>query len=325
MKPVKIFILSALSCLIIGGAHANWEYASEYVADGVYTDNGARFVLSLRGGAAYSMAKIKNEIGTEVVAYYYNESTGEVITELYYDQCTQSGGCEGFELAGSADLAALKPKKDYSEISFAAGASIGFTVPYRPQWRLELGWDHVLESEYNQSPMFTGDVTLEGGALNGAVLEVQSSAVQSNLTSDIISVMAFYDFFKGIEKPLNHLIPYIGLGVGYADVKTELEVSDFFGDLSNSADLQKYGARDESGVVQFYKSETNNRTIAGLASLGLSYGFAQNMFMDLGARVMYVPRVKWALSNEDDSRHRDWFSGENLIHINVMLGLRFEF
>ena len=49
------------------------------------------------------------------------------------------------------------------------------------------------------------------------------------------------------------------------------------------------------------------------------------MFMDFGVRAIYIPRVKWELSNEDGTKHREWFSAENLFYVNAMLGLRFEF
>ena len=51
----------------------------------------------------------------------------------------------------------------------------------------------------------------------------------------------------------------------------------------------------------------------------------ENLFVDLGARASYIPRVKYRLTNEDDSRHLDWFSAKNLIYASVMLGVRIEF
>jgi len=78
-------------------------------------------------------------------------------------------------------------------------------------------------------------------------------------------------------------------------------------------------------VLQFYKSEKSNSSIAGLVAVGLSYGITETLFLDFGARITYVPKVKWSLTNQDGSRDRDWFSAENVIWANVMLGLRFEF
>ena len=49
------------------------------------------------------------------------------------------------------------------------------------------------------------------------------------------------------------------------------------------------------------------------------------MFFDFGMRLMYIPRVKWGLTNIDDTKHREFFSAENLIYINAMAGIRFEF
>ena len=65
--------------------------------------------------------------------------------------------------------------------------------------------------------------------------------------------------------------------------------------------------------------------MAGLLALGASYGLTQQMFFDFGVRAMYIPRVKWGLTNVDDTKHREFFSAENLIYINAMVGIRFEF
>lgn len=306
-----------------GAGYANWQYPGTYVGDGVYTDDGSRFVISVRGGASMGFASIKNEMGA-LTAHYWTDGV-EPFSELL---CGGPEGCAaaGYEYLGYGNVGSLHAADDFSETAFAAGASIGWTIPNRPQWRLELGWDHIGEMEYNAAPLFRGDVTLVGGTMNGKKLAVESGAVQSDVKTDIISAMAFYDFFDGLQKPARTIIPYIGFGVGYADTETTLNLSDIYGDLSEDIDLWKYGTIDEStGVINFYRSEKSNSNIAGVLAAGISYGITETTFLDLGARVMYVPKIKWALSNEDDSRHRDWFSAENMIYANIMLGLRFEF
>ena len=223
------------------------------------------------------------------------------------------------------DLADVKPANDFSEFSFAAGASLGWTIPNRPQWRIEVGWDHITEMEYNESPLFEGDLALTGGDVAGVVIMAQSGSAQSKVSTDIISAMAYYDFFDGLRKPLYKIIPYVGFGIGYADTETTLNLSDLYGDLSTSVDLQNFGEPDDYGVVQFYRSKTNSSNIAGVVAAGISYGVTENMFLDFGARVAYIPKIKWSLENKDDTRHRDWFSAENMIYANIMLGVRFEF
>lgn len=325
MKTKFMCILSALMCVTATGAHANWQYSGTYVGDGWYEDDGSRFVISVRGGASIGMGTIKNEIGSLTSEYYVNPTDGMVISAAYYDACVDQGGCEGFEYAGIGELADLPAAKDYSSFSFAAGASVGWTIPNRPQWRLELGWDVITESEYNASPLFDGDMALVGGSVSGVVVNAQSGGVQSKISTDIISVMAFYDFYDGLIKPTRQVIPYIGFGIGYADTKTTLNLSDLYGDLSTSVDLGNFGDMDDYGVLNFYRSETRSSNVVGVAALGLSYGITETMFLDLGARVAYIPRVKWALTNKDNTRQRDWFSAENMIYANIMLGLRFEF
>lgn len=303
-------------------ARANWQYGGDFMRTGWYADDGSRFTLSLRGGASFGFGGVENEIGSLTAEYYYNPASGAIVSYGYYQACVESGDCDAsaFEPAGIGDIAELKADKDYSSFSFAAGASVGWTVPNAPQWRLELGWDHITESEYNSSPMFNGDLTLS----SGMVANVQSGGVNSKLSADIISAMAFYDFFDGLQKPMRQVIPYVGIGVGYADVKTVLNLTDLYGDLSLSVELQNYGEMGQY-VLEFYKSEKDNSTIAGVLAAGLSYGLTESMFLDLGARLMYVPSVKWTLSDKNGDKSRDWFRVKNLFWGNVMLGIRVEF
>lgn len=309
-----------LSCLVATLAHANWEYPGYYVGDGAYADDGSRFVVSLRGGASVSAAKIKNQVGSLTSEYYYDPDSGVIMSAGY---CGEN--CDQYTYAGIADLSALPPRTDFSALSFAAGASLGWTIPNKPQWRLELGWDHISESEYNSSPLYEGDLELTGGDIDGIVLHLTSGAVQSSVTTDIISIMAFYDFYDGLQKPLRTVIPYVGFGVGYADSKTVLNLADLFGDLSESVDMGNFGEKDDYGVVQFYRSETSSANVSGVLALGLSYGITESMYFDLGARLMYIPKIKWKLTNVDNTRNRDWFSAENMFLANIMLGIRFEF
>ena len=325
MKIKHIFFILLSLGFSLSDAEANWQYPGTYLGDGWYEDDGSRFVLSFRGGASIVNAGIKNNIGSLTSEYYMDPSNGVVVSAEYYDYCSDMGGCENYVFAGVGELAELPASKDLSSFSFAAGASIGWTIPNKPQWRMELGWDHITENEYNSSSLYEGDMNLSGGDVSGAVVHVQSGSVQSSVTTDVISVMAFYDFFDGLEKPLKKVVPYVGFGIGYADSKTVFNLSDLYGDLSSSVDLQNFGELDEYGILQFYRSETSSSNVAGVAALGISYGISDGLFLDLGARVTYVPKIKWALTNKDDTRQRDWFSAENVIYANFMLGLRFEF
>ncbi|MBO4625887.1 MAG: hypothetical protein J5679_01250 [Alphaproteobacteria bacterium] len=323
MKKVFL-ILPFLTCLCMGGAHANWEYASEYVAGGWYNDDGSRFVLSVRGGAAYGMAKIENDIGELVPGYYYDPGTFALVSDGY-KKLSCGTNCDSYAFAGYANIGDLHAKNDFKKMSFAAGASVGWVIPNASNWRLELGWDRITETDYNSSPLFDGDVVLYGGALDGYIANIQSGAVHSTVSTDIISAMAFYDFFDGINKPMRTLIPYVGFGLGYANSTTEMQLVDSYGDLSLSAELIYFGEGGGDTILEFYKSKTETSNIAGVLAVGASYGITDKMFIDFGARFMYIPEIKWSLSNESDTRHRDWFSAKNMIYTNLMLGLRVEF
>lgn len=326
MRKCRFLFLSSFLALVVSGASANWQYDGTYVGDGWYTDDGSRFTMSFRGGASYSMGTIENEMGSLVARYYYDPATSQVIPDFQYNSCVENGGCETYELLGDGDLGTLPAAKDLDSFAVAAGASLGWTVPNRPQWRLEIGWDHIDEAEYNASPLFEGELVLSGGTAGDVVALIETASVQSKITTDIFSVMAFYDFYDGLQKPLRTVIPYIGFGAGYADITTKMTLTDKFGDLSYDADLlEHYGEWNDFGIIQFYPSKTQTSTIAGIVAAGMSYGITETMFLDFGARVMYVPKIKWALQGKDGERSRDWFSAKNAIYANVMLGLRFEF
>ena len=302
-------------------AYANWQYDGKYTRDGHYTDDGGHFSIAVRGGAAIANGKIKNKIGDLTTSYYVADGGTDVISAGYYETC-KDGACKDYVLAGVGNIGDLPAADKLSSFSFAAGASLGWTIPNSPQWRLEIGWDHVTESDYDASPLFDGRLTLSGGALSSAA--VSSGSVHSTVSTDVFSVMAFYDFFDGIRKPVRTIIPYVGLGVGYADVKTVMQLTDLYGDLSVDADLQHY-AEPDTFPFDFYKSETNTSNVAGLLAAGVSYGLSDKLFLDFGARLIYVPEVKWKLSSEDGERTRDWFSAENLFYTTFTLGLRYEF
>lgn len=318
MKKI-FFVLPLLMCAVGTTAQANWEYNGEYVRDGYYTDDGGRFSVSLRGGMSYGMGKIKNDMGNLTTNYY---SDGVNVTPEHL--CGGSPAiciANGYNELGYAQLGNLSPKDDFREISFAGGASVGWILPHHNSWRLEAGWDKIAEADYNASPLFDGSVQLS----SGDTVSVQSGSVQSTVSTDIISVMAFYDFFDGNRKPVNTFIPYVGFGIGYAQSKTTLQLTDSYGDLSSMYDLLGYGTPDANGVIIFNKSEKTMSNVAGILALGASYGVTERIFFDFGVRLMYVPKVKWVLSDSEGSRTRDWFHADNMIYANLMLGLRFEF
>ena len=328
MRKRNICILPILMSLCALPAFAGWQYDGVYLRDGWYEDDGSRFIISVRGGASYGMGTIENNAGAIVTEYYLSPDKTEIATKGYYEEVL--GKPSDWFYAGYTDVSDIPPSDDFDSFSFAAGASIGWTIPYTPQWRIEAGWDHIVKSDYNASPMFSGDVTLKDGdpAVEGIILPLQSGSVNSEVTTDVISIMAFYDFYDGLYKPLRQVIPYIGFGIGYADSKTVLNLSDPYGDIAYQLDLAQYGELvDVNGgqMIEFYKSERHTSNVAGLLSAGLSYGINDRMYLDFGARVMYLPRIKWGLTNVDDTRHREFFSAKNMIYANVMLGIRFEF
>ena len=327
---LKKSLFSLLMMMCVAPAIAGWQYDGYYIDDSYYTDDGTKFVIGFRGGLSWANAKIQNNVGNLTADYYYNTDDGSVVSLKAYDIYLDRGGdATGWVYAGSGDLSTLPAKENFSKWAFTAGGSIGFTIPYHPNWRLEAGYDHIAETDYNRIPLFDGDLNVSGGDVEG-IVNVSSSGVTSTLSTDIISAMVYYDFFDGNKKPLSTIVPYIGLGVGYATSKTTLKLTDIYGDLSDDPDLLNYGTPDASGIIQFTPPSDKSKyptseNIAGIAALGVSYGIAEYTFIDFGARVIYIPKITWNLVNADGSQHREWFSAKNMIYSNFTVGLRFEF
>ena len=324
---LKKSLFSLLMIICVAPAFAGWQYDGYYIDDSYYTEDHTKFVIGFHGGMSWANAKIKNEVGNLDGYYYMDENSGIVISETYYIGAVEDGliNPDDYLDIGAGDLSTLPAKEDFSKWAFTAGGSIGFTIPYHPRWRLEASYDHISETDYNQIPLFEGDLTLS----SGLVVNVTSSGVTSTVSTDIISAMAYYDFFDGNKKPVDKIIPYIGLGVGYATSKTTLKLEDTYGDLSTNSALLNYGTV-ENNVIQFeppsdkskYPSSEN---VALVGALGLSYGIAEYTFIDFGARVIYIPKITWNLVNSDASQHREWFSAKNMIYSDFTVGLRFEF
>ena len=326
---VNKYLLSLMLSIATVPAFAGWQNAGDYMDDGYYTDDGSRFVIGLRGGVSFANAKMKNDMGSLESGYYMNTTTGEVISDLRYYLAGNGSDIPGWVFAGTGDLSALPVKEKFAKTIFTAGGSIGFTIPHHSHWRLEAGYDHIAETNYNQIPLFEGDLNVSGGEIGNATVHVRSSGAKSSITTDVISAMAFYDFYEGRQKTVGQFVPYVGFGVGYAISKTKLHLTDIYGDLSLDSDLKNYGTPDSDNILQFdtpsdddLPSSTN---IAVLGSVGFAYGIAENTFIDAGVRLMYVPKITWQLVNSDATHHRDWFSAENMLYTNVMIGLRFEF
>lgn len=326
MRKRNILFLASLGALFAGNASAGWQYPGTYVGDGWYQDDGSRFVISARGGASFGMGTVKNKVGAIVTDYYVNPEMTLLATSI---QCRISGQCDDWLYAGYGDLSTVLPTKDLETFSFTAGFSVGWTMPDRPQWRIEGGWDQIADADYNASPMFRGEVKLAGGEIPDLAAEVESGSVNSQLKTDVYSVMAFYDFFDGLYKPSRQFIPYVGFGIGYADTTTILNLSDPFGDIAYQQELSQYGdvITSDNGinVIEFYRSKRSSANVAGLLAFGASYGVTEQMFFDVGLRMMYLPEIKWGLSNQDNTKHREMFSSENNIYINAVVGIRFEF
>jgi hypothetical protein len=316
------FVLCVLSyaLLFATAADANWEYSAR---GGYYGDDGTRMTIALRGGMAFGSAKIENDLGTLNPEPYYYDPTLGIMTQSW---CDNNGGCSGYEYIGLVNIADLPVNKKFSNFAWAGGMALGWRIGGSPQWRLEAEWSHIAESDYNSVPMFKGTAV----SSEGYSLEIESGGVQSTVSTDVFSAMAYYDFFDGYQKPAGEFIPYIGFGMGYASSKTILNLYDAYGDLSSSDQMGDFAEDTGGAALRFYTSETTSGNAALSGALGGSYGISENIFIDFGLRLAWIPKVKWALNNSSvespvGSKAKDVFSARNLLYGTASVGVRFEF
>ena len=191
-------LIALFLVLFTASLYANWEYG------GGYNEDGSRLSISVRGGIAMPFSKMKNNLGPTTVDYYTDDDG-----TVFSDDPLCTGGTGTCSYLASIDLGKLPVYKKYESMSWVGGASIGMTIPYMPQLRVEMDWLHIAESDYDSNPLFKGDVETEAGILSNSVASAQTS-----IETDIISAMFYYDFFEGIVKPKNTIIPYINVGIG---------------------------------------------------------------------------------------------------------------
>jgi hypothetical protein len=317
----KLFFVFYFLSFVPLTAHANWEYG------GGYYDDGARMTISIRGGVAMPFAKMQNDLGGLPINYYSDVGSGgsSIVDELY---CLDpDNDCTGYDWIGTVDVGALPVAKKYDSFSWAGGAAVGMTISGSPNWRVELDWLHIAESDYSADPLFKGDAETTLGPMENKVATAHATA-----STDVISAMFYYDFFSGFRKQIGAMIPYIGFGLGYATSATVLALTDTYGDFQNDITLcENFGAQS-GGVCNYYTSETETNSFALSGAIGMSYGIDEGFFFDIGARVSFVPKIKWSLNNDADTdpsaikpKERDIFSAANVMFTSVYAGIRFEF
>lgn len=312
MKKILLTLSFILSAPL---AHANWEYS------GGYGDDGGRLTFSVRAGVASPIsATMQNDLG-QVPTYYYTDNVNQIYVNDHL--CGDIDGLTPCNLLANADLGKLPVAKEYSEMSFAGGAALGVVLAGNPNIRLELDWLHISKSTYSADPLFQGEIETALGTIPNLIASARGTS-----STDVISAMFYYDFFTGYEKPERTLIPYVGLGLGYAVTTTTLELTDAYRDLNNVT-FDGFGIQTAAGTIDFFTSENETGNFALSGALGFSYGIQHGIFFDIGARASYTPRIVWALNNkahpDQNQKSHNIFSANDVVFVNIYAGMRFEF
>jgi hypothetical protein len=339
MKLLKLFaVILGISPV---AANANWSYWEDY-------DDGARFYVRFAGGVAFGGALDMNNdmvgITTPELAAGYAEDTanpgfadltkptGEILTLDEYKKCVDEKNCasEAYASIGKLEFGKSPIKDSFSVATWTTNLGAGFVLP-NSHFRTEVSWDHISETKYSSSKLISDTVETTGYIGNAMMVDVDLGSVTSKVSTDIVSLMFYYDMYDGLVKPAKTLIPYIGAGLGYANSTVNMSYIDSgaLRDTGLFCDFFSDGACGTTSLAT-YQSETNNGGLAfGLAG-GFSYGLSNIAFLDIGAKLMYADKIIWTLSNEGNSAatstvQQDIFSTSGTFYIMGTVGFRFEF
>ncbi len=312
-------------------ANANWSSVTD-------RDNGARFYVTAKGGATYiQAAKMENDMGSLTVEYF--TGTGDGLEGAFWTPISapSTAGAGNSVVIGFYDMGALDAVEKLSNVTMFASIGLGFVLPNATQWRVEGSWDHYAKFSADAPTLFRDQEPWNytvGSDSDSGVFTIKSGSMSSTVQTDMYMLMFYRDFFRGVTKPLNTFIPYVGLGFGYADITTTMQLNDIYGNLSEDANMQSYGPPvGADKVVHFYKSDTKTQTVALAGSLGASYGFGVGQFFDVGLKVAYIDKIQWAVNNEKAASidetvaesSRDIVSSHNNFYGTAYVGVRFEF
>ena len=304
-----MFFAFLAAVLATGQGGANWEYSGGRGRD---ADDGARFVIAVRGGAAMPQAEMKNDLGLMKTSYWNCGGVNE--------PCDSTNLTVGY--VGMVNLGQLPVNAKYDSPSFAGGVSAG--VALGSGLRIELDWLRVAESDFSASPLFFGPTYMAG------VDEDRDNNVataRASVSTDIISAMFYYDLGRPAAR---RATPYIGAGFGYAASTAVLTLVDTWGDLSANMTLDGVGTLLADGAMEFWTSQTIAGNYAVSAAACIAFGLDDGILLDIGARASFVPRISWMLNNGEENggvitRSRGIFSAENVMFLSAYAGVRFEF
>ncbi|MCL2629187.1 MAG: hypothetical protein FWD33_00605 [Alphaproteobacteria bacterium] len=322
MKLTKFLMLAAIGLAPLG-ANANWTALTD-------RDDGGRFYIAARGGLAMNFGgRLNNSLGGMTSIPFYAEfdpstglSTGYVVNEELWIQMGSPTPTEGWAPIGVINFGDLKPQKDLEIRTWTTNFAIGGVLPNANNIRIEASWDRISESSYNSTPLLGGDVVTVGAPASMLLPDLDVISMSSKLSTDIYMAMIYFDFFEGARGP-GQLMPYIGLGIGYASTDAIVSAFDYSGVLDGTV----LGlAFEDTATGAFFLSETQSNGFAAAAAAGFSYGLNRFAFLELGAKVTLAPKTQFKLSNPLGMEQALVETrGAYSLYGSILAGLRFEF
>lgn len=295
LKFGKIALL--LMILLPSSVYSNWSRPYR-------KDDGGRIYISAKiGGVGVLASKMENELGKDFTSnFYVLEPTTDnfilVSEEVKLDKLDTVTVVSG---PTPLNLGESKPQEKLKSFTFYSSLALGFVIPEYQNWRTEFSWDHVAQFNYDPSPIFEQKYNYVD--LNNILHEfdVPSGAMTTTNTIDLYMLNFYYDFYDSRIKRAGEWIPYIGFGIGYANIITKMQLDDLYGDFSMNSAISSYGYAstdaDTPNLTLFYESELQKGSLALAGMLGFSFGFTDSVFLDLGLKVSWIDKIHWALTN----------------------------
>ncbi|MDR0449041.1 MAG: hypothetical protein LBG89_01085 [Rickettsiales bacterium] len=314
MKKPTGFLAAAAIAFFASTANANWSRISD-------ADDGGRFYFAVRGGAAFGIGGyMENKLGSVSSSGLFLYCPDGVCTDYISTEDMINTSDPDYEFIGVVPLGGLPVSEKFSVMTWNTNIGVGVVLPGMPGTRIEGSWDRISEVSYNASPFVAGETLTSE---NVPISVMDTGAITSGVQTDIFMMMAYFDFFQGRQKPARQAIPYIGLGLGYAQSRTSMSLIDSNGTLEDTGAFADFVDQSTGG---FYFSENYSNGLAAGAAFGISYGINQFAFLDFGAKVIMANKVEWNMTNPNTGMEKAVVATSSpVIYGMVLAGFRFEF
>lgn len=282
--------------------------------------SGANYYVAIRMGLSQMNADMQNSIPSFSTSYcqYLDSSDG-----------TNSGNPIGYGPchAHDGDRVHLDTMRwdDYwpaneqmKENTGFYGVAFGGYLPNHTNVRMELEWTRHNDFDYREDQIYIGYPRDPiSGDLSTDLDEDMVASFKSKVASSHILFNFYYDFFEG-RRQVGEWTPYIGLGLGLAQNRTQFTLIDPQGELAHSTSPLKNYFKD--GIQEVPGREVTHENFAWAARLGLNYALSEHLSFDVGVKYSNLGLIEWGMDENVTLLRSD-----ELVSTDIFFGFRFDF